>query len=201
MLKSRLDGKGLNHEVDDDAITGDAILAAKGDRAAAERFVSATQASLYRVLRHLSNPGVAEDLVQETYLRAFAALPGFARHCPARLWLLAIARRVAADHLRAARRRPSVVTLEEQLAAVDRPGDNHVADHARLVAVRHLIAALDQPRREAFVFTQVLGLSYEDVARICDCPVGTVRSRVYRAREELIDALHAPSAPRRIASS
>lgn len=176
----------------DDEITRHALLAAKGDEVAAERFVASTQGSLYRLLRHLSNPGVAEDLTQETYLRAFASLPSFAAQCPARLWLLAIARRVAADHLRTARRRPRTSALDWD--AVADAVSPRVADHARTVVVQELIASLEVQRREAFVLTQVLGLSYEDAAEVCDCAVGTIRSRVFRAREELTEALRPPHA-------
>jgi RNA polymerase sigma-70 factor (ECF subfamily) len=174
----------------DEEITRYALRAAQGDEAAAERFVASTQVPLYRLLRHLSNPGVAEDLTQETYLRAFASLPGFAAQCPARLWLLAIARRVAADHLRTASRRPrtSALDWDTMADAVSPP----VADHARAVVVQELVAGLEIQRREAFVLTQVLGLSYEEAAAVCECAVGTIRSRVFRAREELADALRAP---------
>lgn len=139
---------------------------------------------MYRLLAHLSDPGVAEDLTQETYLRAFASLPAFAAQSPARLWLLAIARRVAADHVRTARRRPRTTTAEWDAVGP------RVADHAPAVAVRELVAGLDMERRAAFVLTQVLGLSYEDTARLCACAVGTVRSRVHRARTELAAALY-----------
>lgn len=62
-----------------------------------------------------------------------------------------------------------------------------------VVALRHLVAELDPDRRDAFVATQVLGLSYAEAAQICDCPVGTIRSRVARAREELLAALRETS--------
>jgi RNA polymerase sigma-70 factor (ECF subfamily) len=64
-----------------------------------------------------------------------------------------------------------------------------VADHAGSVAVRALIADLETERREAFVLTQVLGLSYAEAADVCSCPVGTIRSRVARARADLVAGL------------
>ena len=60
------------------------------------------------------------------------------------------------------------------------------------VELDHLVAALDDDRRIAFVLTQVLGLSYEEAAEACGCPVGTIRSRVSRARHDLADALADP---------
>ncbi|NIH78637.1 sigma-70 family RNA polymerase sigma factor [Amycolatopsis viridis] len=182
--------------MDDDEITRHAFLAARGDQVAAERFVSATQRQLHRLLTYLSDPGAAEDLVQETYLRAFAALPSFAGRSPARMWLLSIAKRVAADHLRTSRRRPRTNQVEDWVATAEQSGA-HTPDHGRLVVLRALIAGLEPERREAFVLTQVVGLSYADTAEVCECAVGTIRSRVFRAREDLAAAL---SPARRAAS-
>jgi len=176
--------------VDDDEITRHAFAAARGDRAAAERFVAATQRQLHRLLAYLSDPGVAEDLAQETYLRAFAALPSFAGRSPARMWLLSIGKRVAADHLRTSRRRPRTSQVEDWVAVAER-GAARSPDHGRLVVLRKLVAELEPERREAFVLTQVIGLSYAEAAQVCDCAIGTIRSRVFRAREDLTTAMGA----------
>jgi RNA polymerase sigma-70 factor (ECF subfamily) len=64
-----------------------------------------------------------------------------------------------------------------------------VAGPEGLVALRAAVEALDPERREAFVLTRVVGLSYAEAAEVCDCPVGTIRSRVFRARGELVEAL------------
>jgi RNA polymerase sigma-70 factor (ECF subfamily) len=98
------------------------------------------------------------------------------------MWLLAIARRVAADHVRTAQRSPRTTSAETWM-------DTEVAGPEGLVALRAAIDALDPERREAFVLTRVVGLSYVEAAEVCDCPVGTIRSRVFRARAELVDAL------------
>jgi RNA polymerase sigma-70 factor, ECF subfamily len=174
--------------MDDDDITQDAFRAARGDEVAAERFVTATQRQLHRLLSYLSSPGAAEDLMQETYLRAFASLPGYEGRSPARMWLLAIAKRVAADHLRTRRRRPTTSRMEDWITVADQSGA-HTPDHERLVVLRNLVSDLEPERREAFVLTQVVGLSYHDAAEVCDCAVGTIRSRVFRAREDLAVAL------------
>ncbi|HVV10962.1 sigma-70 family RNA polymerase sigma factor [Amycolatopsis sp.] len=176
--------------MDDDEITRNAFRAARGDEVSAERFVAATQRQLHRLLTYLSSPAVAEDLMQETYLRAFASLPAYEGRSPARMWLLAIAKRVAADHLRANRRRPLTSNTEDWIATAELNGA-HSPDHGRVVVLRRLIKELDPERREAFVLTQVVGLSYADAAEVCDCAVGTIRSRVFRAREELTSAMRA----------
>lgn len=184
--------------MDDDEITRQAFRAAAGDRRAAEQFVAATRHQLHRLLSYLSDPGSAEDLVQETYLRAFAALPKFAGRSPARMWLLAIAKRVAADHLRGNRRRPRTTSVEDWVAEAEQV---KTPDHGRLVVLQQLIGELDEDRREAFVLTQITGLSYAEAAEICECAVGTIRSRVFRARDDLTAAMAQGEGGRRSATS
>lgn len=175
--------------MDTEAVTRDALAARDGDQAAAAQFVRATQADVWRLAANLGGREVADDLTQETYLRAFRALPRFAGRSSARTWLLVIARRTCADHVRGAvreRRRPP--------AEVPAPAPD-VSDG---VALRALLAGLAEHRREAFVLTQLLGLSYAEAATVCGCPIGTVRSRVARAREDLVRAME-PEQERRAA--
>ncbi|GAB3488983.1 sigma-70 family RNA polymerase sigma factor [Amycolatopsis cihanbeyliensis] len=171
--------------MEDDELTDLALRAAAGNRTAAEGFVSATQHQLHRMLGYLVEPRLAEDLVQETYLRAFTALPRYAARCPARMWLLAIAKRVAADHLRTRKRRPQHARTPDWTGVAERAGAAE-PDHGRLVDLRRLVAELSPERRESFVLTQVLGLSYAEAALVCECAIGTIRSRVARARQDLL---------------
>ncbi|KWX02126.1 RNA polymerase [Carbonactinospora thermoautotrophica] len=178
----------------DSQVTGWALAARAGDQAAAAAFVRATQAQVWRMLAHLTDPGNADDLAQETYLRAFRSLDTFTGQASARTWLLAIARRVAADHLRAAARRPKPAGSSDWQQAAEL----RQALHSRGVpgfddgfALRELLAELEPDRREAFVLTQVVGLSYAEAAQVCGCPIGTIRSRVARARDDLITRLRA----------
>ncbi len=171
---------------DDDAeVTAWALAAGRGDREATARFVRATQQQVRRFLTALTSPSEAEDLAQETFLRAMRSLPSFAGRSSARTWLLAIARRVAVDHVRAASSRPRTVPMVD---GYDAP-DTRRGDFDRQVMLEQLIAALPAERREAFVATQVLGMSYAEAAEVCGCPVGTIRSRVARAREDLVAAV------------
>jgi RNA polymerase sigma-70 factor (ECF subfamily) len=166
-----------------DAITASALRARRGDASAAAEFVRATQADVWRFCAHLSDRGSADDLTQETYARAFAGLHRFAGRSSARTWLLAIARRVCADAVRAAQR-------GRTLSVVAPPS----SDLAESVSIRALIRSLDPGRREAFVLTQIVGLSYAEAADVCGCPVGTIRSRVARARTDLVDGFGSGSA-------
>lgn len=158
-----------------DGITSAALRARHGDTAAATAFVRATQADVWRLCSHLGSRSVADDLTQETYARAFASLHRFAGRSTARTWLLSIARRVCADAVREAIR----------VRGVDPPARS-TPDPAESVALRALLGGLDTDRREAFVLTQIVGLTYAEAADVCSCPVGTIRSRVARARAELV---------------
>lgn len=149
-----------------------------GDDAAVAELVRRTQADVWRLCAALGSPGEEEDLVQETYLRALRSLDRYRGDARVRSWLLAIGRNVCADHVRrrerdrrlAVRTRP---TADEVVTSIEEPIDD-------------LLAPLDDDRREAFVLTQLLGLSYEEAAIVAGCPVGTIRSRVARARADLL---------------
>jgi RNA polymerase sigma-70 factor (ECF subfamily) len=164
-------------EQDFDAVTLAALRARAGDSEAATAFVRACQGDVWRLCAHLGSVRDAEDLTQETFARAFASLHRFAGRSSARTWLLSIARRVCADAIRT--RRPST-----PVADLEPPG--RAADPADTVSLRLLLDSLDAPFREAFVLTQVLGLPYAEAAEVAGCPVGTIRSRVARARDALV---------------
>jgi RNA polymerase sigma-70 factor (ECF subfamily) len=162
-----------------DEVTGLALAAARGDGDALCRFVRATQADVWRFCAHLSDRASADDLTQEVYARAIPALRRFRAQASARTWLLTIARRTVADHIRRQQRRRR---LDVAAAAPSAAGDEQVA-------LRAVIGQLEDERRAAFVLTQLLGLSYAEAAQVCRCPVGTIRSRVARARDELVAAV------------
>jgi RNA polymerase sigma-70 factor (ECF subfamily) len=144
-------------------------------------FVRATQGDVWRFVAALVDTASADDLTQETYLRAFRGLGEFAGRSSARTWLLSIARHVCADHIRTVQRR-------RRLAAA-LPEPVPVPDPAGLVGTLDLVRGLPEERREAFVLTQLVGLSYEEAAASCGVPVGTIRSRVARARTQLLDGV------------
>jgi RNA polymerase sigma-70 factor, ECF subfamily len=168
---------GETVEVDDLELDDAARAAALGDRTALARFVEGTQAEVHRLCAFLVSPQEAADLAQDTYLRAIGSLPGFRGEAPARLWLLSIARRTCADHLRTRYRRRGI---EERIPAA--PDRVPAADPALWA----LLGELDPDQRAAFVLTQLLGLSYAEAAAAADCPIGTIRSRVARARATLV---------------
>ncbi|MFH8609887.1 sigma-70 family RNA polymerase sigma factor [Streptomyces sp. NPDC018029] len=174
----------------DDQITQWALAARDGDARAFEEFVQATRRDVWRFVAHLSGDlHAADDLTQETYLRALTALPGYAARSSARTWLLAIARRAVADRFRTAASRPRIADTGDWQAAAERAQPRGLPGFEEGVALLDLLETLDAPRREAFVLTQLAGLPYADAAAAVGCPIGTVRSRVARARERVSELL------------
>jgi RNA polymerase sigma-70 factor, ECF subfamily len=165
-----------------DDLTRLAIAARGGDRAALAAFVRAAQVDVWRLCAHLGDPEDADDLTQDVLVRAIGALPRFRAESSARTWVLAIARRACADEVRRRTRR------RRALGRLGRDPDA-LPDPAGGVELDLLLGVLDGDRRAAFVLTQIIGLSYEDAADVCGCPVGTIRSRVSRARSELVASL------------
>ena len=162
--------------------------AAGGDPLAAAALVRATQSDVWRLCAALGDAGTADDLTQETYLRAFGSLHRFEGRSSVRTWLLSIARRVCADAVRTRRRRRLTVVRDDAgLAELRAPGGADPVGESAGVA--DLLARMDPDRREAFVLTQLLGLSYAEAAEVAGCAVGTIRSRVARGRADLIDSL------------
>ena len=168
-----------------DALTELLLAARDGDRLAFGAFVRRTQAEVWGMASHLVDRAVADDVAQDVYLRAWRALPRYRADAPARLWLLAIARRTCADAVRGRVRRRR---LDARAALATRPAEV-VADASGAAELAEAVAGLSPDRRSAFVLTQVLGLAYEEAATVCDCPIGTIRSRVARARADLVAAL------------
>lgn len=166
-----------------DELTPLARAAGRGDRAALAALVRATQGDVWRFCAHLVDPAAADDLAQDTYLRAIPALRRFRGDAPVRTWLLAIARRACAAEIKT---RQQARQLSATLPASPAPAP----DPAQRAELSMLLSGLDPDRRTALVLTQVLGCSYAEAAVICGCPVGTVRSRVARARADL-DAMTA----------
>jgi RNA polymerase sigma-70 factor (ECF subfamily) len=166
-----------------DPLTRLARQAAAGDARALGAFVEAAYDQVWRLCATLVDRQSADDLSQETFTQAVRALPRFRGESSARTWLLAIGRHVCVDELRGrSLRRGRHARMGASPVRV-------TVDASDEVAMADLISRLGPDRRAAFVLTRVLGLSYEEAARVCECPPGTVRSRVARARAELVDLL------------
>lgn len=168
-----------------DALTRAAHAARSGDREALEWFVTQTYPDVWRLCAALVHETVADDLAQETFARATRALRRFRGQAEARTWVLAIARRVCMDELRGRYRQ----RRRDQHLALIAERDAAAGDPAASIELHELLAQLEPDRRAAFVLTQLLRLTYDEAAVVCDCPTGTIRSRVARARDQLVGLL------------
>lgn len=160
-----------------------ALAAGQGDPRAVSELVSRTSPVVWRVCAALVDRGCADDLTQDTYLRAIRSLASYRGESEPVPWLLTIARRVCAEEI--GRRQRERHTAARLAAARPLPAPEIVARVELLDALRRIPIE----RREALVLTCVVGLSYAAAAEICGCPVGTIRSRVSRARVDLAAAL------------
>jgi RNA polymerase sigma-70 factor, ECF subfamily len=164
-----------------------------GDHAAQAALIERYQRPVFALLSRMvgADPELVEDLAQETFLRVLGALAGFDPRGEARLvtWILTIAGHLAIDHLRSSGSRGDASVAPGGLpASLPRPDQ----DAQRRDLAVALAAAVDElgPRfRAAFVLREVQGLSYEEIATVLDIHVGTVKSRLSRARWALKQAL------------
>jgi RNA polymerase sigma-70 factor, ECF subfamily len=156
--------------------------AASGDDAAFTSIVRDTQAHVWRFLRHLLGDGeLAADVTQETFVRVHRALPRFRGESRFSTWLLRIARNAALDEQRRRSRRDRTARLAQP------PGPS--SDGSLATELRSALANLSPELREPFILVEVFGLRYREVAEVLDAPIGTVKSRVFRARAELVSWL------------
>jgi RNA polymerase sigma-70 factor (ECF subfamily) len=156
---------------------------------------------VYSVLRRLvGSPDLADELAQETFVRAYEGLDGFRGESGLRTWLVQIAINLVRDRRRAARRSPQVVSLEElrERSRIDaEPRDERASvEPIGRLAQREVSKRLEQELerlpleyREAFVLKHVEGLRYEEIARITGQSIGCLKVRTHRARVRLRQAL------------
>lgn len=162
-----------------DELTDLLIRARDGDNGAFAAVVEAMHSSIWRLCAHLIGRDDASDATQETFLAAWRSLDTFRGESTARTWLFVIARRNA---VRVASRRRRWLELADAL-----PLPTPRLSPETAVELDELVSSLQLDQRIAIVLTQIIGLTYAEAAEVCDCAVGTIRSRVARAREELIE--------------
>jgi RNA polymerase sigma-70 factor (ECF subfamily) len=153
-----------------------------------DEFIRASHEPVWRLCEALVDRQTADDLTQETFIKAVGAIRRFRGDASARTWILSIARYTCMDELRArsrGRRRAAAL-------AADAGDRSPLPDPSGEISARDLLAHLEIDRRAAFTLTQLLGLTYEEAALTCGCPIGTIRSRVARARDDLIEMLGGP---------
>lgn len=171
---------------DDAYVTDLALKAGRGNKQALSEFIRLTHDDVWRLLAHLAGREQADDLTQETYLRVLGSLPRFAARSSARTWLLSLARRAWVDSVRHDMARPRKAAAEYEDVAAQQPSRDNPNTWSEVMDARALLDALAPERREALILTQVLGYTYEEAAKIAGVRIGTIRSRVARARRDLV---------------
>ena len=167
----------------------------KGDKGAFDLLVLKYQHKIVNlVLRYVRDPDQAMDIAQEAFLKAYRALPRFRGDSAFYTWLYRIAVNTAKNYLAAQRRRPMDVELDLQdpeqydlhakLKETDTPEGVTLSQELNLT-VQKAIEALPEDLRTAIVLRELDGMSYEEIAQTMECPVGTVRSRIFRARDAI----------------
>lgn len=169
--------------------------ARKGERAAFDVLVRKYQHRiLHTILRYIPDPSDAEDVAQETFLRAYRALDGFRGESSFSTWLFRIAVNAAKNWLVAQGRRPpgEDLALEdaERVESAHRLRDQATPERELMRQeierlVYDTVERLPEELRRALILREVDGLSYEEIAKAMNCPIGTVRSRIFRAREAI----------------
>jgi RNA polymerase sigma-70 factor, ECF subfamily len=155
-----------------------------GDLDAFESLVRSYQADVWRLSYQLvRDRSLADDVTQEAFLRAFRFLPRYRGEAKFSTWLFTIARNCALDELRRAGRRR---TLEHALERTDQP---RTSEPSAWIEIREAVAGLSLDLREPLVLIDMFGLSYSEVGTILGLPLGTVKSRVHRARHVLAEHL------------
>jgi RNA polymerase sigma-70 factor (ECF subfamily) len=168
----------------------------RGDKGAFDALVLKYQHKVVKlVMRYVRNPAEAEDIAQEAFIKAYRALPQFRGDSAFYTWLYRIAINTAKNAIVSRDRSPVEYDLdlqnpEESYDMHGRQKDAETPEGLVLTEeirsiVNGAIAALPEDLRTAIVLRELEGLSYEEIAATMDCPVGTVRSRIFRAREAI----------------
>lgn len=174
--------------------------AQRGDKRAFELLVEKYQRKLARLVSRLvRDPGEVEDVTQEAFIKAYRALPSFRGDSAFYTWLYRIGVNTAKNHLVATgRRAPTSTEVEAEEAEGYESGellrDINTPESLLLSkeiggTVNAAMEALPEELRSAIQLRELEGMSYEEIAKLMDCPIGTVRSRIFRAREAIAERL------------
>ena len=167
----------------------------KGDNGAFDLLVLKYQHKIVNlVMRYVRDPELAQDITQEAFIRAYRALPRFRGESAFYTWMYRIAVNTAKNYLAAQRRRPMELELDmrdpeqyelhAKLKETDTP-EGITLSNELLEIVENAIGALPEDLQTAIILRELEGMSYEEIAQTMECPVGTVRSRIFRARDAI----------------
>jgi len=190
-----------DHHISDRALDHQLVeRAQRGDKHAFGLLVSKYQRKLSRLLsRFLRDVGDVEDVAQEAFIKAYRALPSFRGDSAFYTWLYRIGINTAKNHLTATgRRAPTTTPFDSEEAEDFDDGDrlrdintpeNVMMSKQIAITVNEAMERLPEELRTAITLREIEGLRYEEIATIMSCPIGTVRSRIFRAREAIAERL------------
>lgn len=162
---------------------------AKNENTSFNDLVKLYRTPLYRfVLRHIGNPADAEDIAQQTFVEAYSALQSFRGQSALSTWLYGIAMNLVRNYLNRAPHRVRKYESDEVLAVMADEADGPQALIERMELFTRLyeeVDTLSDELRQTFLLVAIEGRSYEETAQLLDIPIGTVRSRLFRAREAI----------------
>lgn len=168
--------------------------AQQGDRAAFDLLVRKYQSRVTSLVARYVNEAEAQDVAQEAFIKAWRALKGFRGNSQFYTWLYRIAVNTAKNHLMSRGRRPASQDIDvsdaelyghtEYLSDIDSPEAVVISDELQRT-IMNCIASLPADLRTAITLRELEGMSYDEIAEAMDCPIGTVRSRIFRAREAI----------------
>ncbi|TCV90216.1 RNA polymerase sigma factor RpoE [Sulfurirhabdus autotrophica] len=172
----------------------------QGDKHAFELLVVKYQRKLGRLLsRFVRDPAEVEDVTQETFIKAYRALPSFRGESAFYTWLYRIGINTAKNYLVAlGRRAPTSTEIisedaenyeEGELLRDNNTPETELMTKQLAITVNNAMSSLPEELRTAITLREIEGLSYEDIASVMNCPIGTVRSRIFRARETIAEQL------------
>jgi len=171
----------------------------KGDKRAFDLLVQKYQSRIQKLIaRFVRNPADVQDVAQETFIKAYRALENFRGDSAFYTWLYRIAINTAKNHLVAVSRKSPGYSVDVQEVEKFDPSQwlkEYATPEREMLAseiqttVNSAMESLPPDLREAISLRELEGLSYEDIAQVMDCPIGTVRSRIFRAREAIDEKL------------
>lgn len=175
--------------------------AKKGDVEAFEQLIGQYQKKVFNIaLRMIGNPEDASELAQEVFIRIYRSLANFKEEASFSTWIYRITTNVCLDEIRKRKNTHNTVSLDEEVSLEDGDVRMQVADHRPTPEavvernevqrmVQEAIGQLSEEHRTALVLRDIQGMSYEEISRITQCPEGTVKSRINRARQSLKEIL------------
>ncbi|WP_148716191.1 RNA polymerase sigma factor RpoE [Chitinolyticbacter meiyuanensis] len=184
--------KRTDREIDQELVS----RAQAGDKRAFELLVAKYQRRIARLLsRLIRDPAEIEDVTQEAFIKAYRALPSFRGESAFYTWLYRIAINTAKNYLASLGRRPQLLAdFEDEEGDVLDPSsqvpdhttpESELANREIVRTVNEVVETLPDELRTAITLREMEGLSYEEIAGVMNCPIGTVRSRIFRAREAI----------------